>query len=193
MCDARTTAPESVVVERGQVVVDEGERVDELDRSCGRQQLLRLRACRLARRQAQHRTDPLAATLQRIAHRVGQPGQLAGESKAPDVAPRRGRGARPASALRVGLAARLLELGLDLLGDLGQLGEHVDRLLAVAAVASRRARVSSRRSSSSSARFSDVFGRVLMPPSPSRSGRGSRSRAALPRRTRSASRARRPR
>ena len=65
---ARTAAALVVVVERRQVVVDERERVDELERPGRRQRRLGLGAGRLGRREADHGSDPLAA-LEPVAHR----------------------------------------------------------------------------------------------------------------------------
>src|SRR5206468_8244869 len=58
-----------VVVHRRQVVVDERERVDELDRQRRRHHLLGRRAERLADRERDNRTHALAADLERVAHR----------------------------------------------------------------------------------------------------------------------------
>ena len=70
--DARPTPPLVVVVERRQVVVDERERVDELERGRGLNRVLRVRARRLADRKAEHRPDPLAAPAERVANRLLQ-------------------------------------------------------------------------------------------------------------------------
>ena len=76
-------APEVVVVERGQVVVDHAERVHELDRRrCG-QQVVRIGADGLAGREAEHGPDPLAAAVEAVAHRVGQRAELVRERGAP--------------------------------------------------------------------------------------------------------------
>ena len=61
--DARLAAALGVVVERGQVVVDEREVVDELERRGRGQDVLGLGADRLAGREADDRPDPLAAHL----------------------------------------------------------------------------------------------------------------------------------
>ena len=66
--DARLPAALRVVVERGQVVVHERERVHELDRRRGREQPVEVPADRLARREAQHRPHALPA--ERVAHRL---------------------------------------------------------------------------------------------------------------------------
>ena len=66
--DARLAAPLLVVVERRQVVVDEREGVDELDRGGGGERLLELAARGLGRRQAEHGPDTLAA--ERVAERL---------------------------------------------------------------------------------------------------------------------------
>ncbi len=61
-------APLLVVVHRRQVVVDERERVDELDRERRRHHLLDRRAESLADRERDHRSHALAADLERVAH-----------------------------------------------------------------------------------------------------------------------------
>ena len=66
---ARAAAALVVVVEGREVVVDERERVDELERAGCRQRRLGLGAGRLGRREADDRSDPLAA-LEPVAHRV---------------------------------------------------------------------------------------------------------------------------
>ena len=65
---ARTPAALVVVVEGRKVVVDERERVDELERTGCRQRRLGLGAGGLGRREADDRSDPLAA-LEPVAHR----------------------------------------------------------------------------------------------------------------------------
>ena len=55
---AGAAAPDVVVVERRQVVVDERERVDELERCGRREHVLDVGARRLSRRQADHRAAP---------------------------------------------------------------------------------------------------------------------------------------
>ena len=66
----RAAAALVVVVERRQVVVDERERVHELNRCRGRQHLLRGDTCRLPDRERDHGADALAAGLERIAERL---------------------------------------------------------------------------------------------------------------------------
>ena len=83
---ARPAAALVVVVERGQVVVDERERVHELDRGGRRQALLRLRPGRLAHREVRDGTDPLAARLERIAQRALEPAELGRERQLLEVA-----------------------------------------------------------------------------------------------------------
>ena len=73
---ARPAAAQVVVVERGQVVVHEAERVHELDRERGRDELVERTPERLAGREAEHRPDPLAAAEQRVAQRLLEPAQL---------------------------------------------------------------------------------------------------------------------
>ena len=60
----RPAATQVVIVHRRQVVVEQGVRVDELQRRCGRQEILGIVAQALACRQAQHRADALAACKQ---------------------------------------------------------------------------------------------------------------------------------
>ena len=61
---ARAAAPHVVVVERRQVVVDEREGVDELDRTRRRKRVSGPAARRFGRREAEHRPDALAARLE---------------------------------------------------------------------------------------------------------------------------------
>src|SRR5204863_3524041 len=82
-------------IERGKVIVDEREVVDELDRRARGKQLLRLAAERLPGRERQHRPDPLAPAGERVAHWLGEPAEL-----------RRQR--------------ELVEVGLDQLDELGR-------------------------------------------------------------------------
>ena len=65
---ARTAAALVVVVEGREVVVNERERVDELERTGGRKRSLRLGTGGLGRGKADDGSDPLAA-LEPIAHR----------------------------------------------------------------------------------------------------------------------------
>ena len=69
----RPPAPLVVVVERGQVVVDERERVDELDGGRGRERALGLGAGRLRGREAEHRPHPLAPARERVPHGSSSP------------------------------------------------------------------------------------------------------------------------
>ena len=67
---ARTAAPLVVVVEGGQVVMDERERVHELNRCRGGQHLLDGRTFRLPDRERDHWPEELAARLERVAQRL---------------------------------------------------------------------------------------------------------------------------
>ena len=58
--EGRAAAPEVVVVQRGQVVVDEAERMDHLDRRRRRQTVFKPSADRVAARHDQHRTQPFS-------------------------------------------------------------------------------------------------------------------------------------
>src|SRR5581483_11587092 len=77
----RAAAPLLVVVERRKIVVDERERVHELERERRRYRLLRLAARRLRRREADHRTHALAADRERVAHGLRLPVQLGPEAQ----------------------------------------------------------------------------------------------------------------
>ena len=84
----RLSPPLLVVVERRQVVVDERERVHELERAAGRERRLRLRAGGLGDGEADHRPDPLAADGDRVANRLRLAVQLRPELE-PRGTPRR--------------------------------------------------------------------------------------------------------
>ena len=89
-------------------------------------------AGRLGGREAEHRPDPLAAAVERVAHRLVE---SAGErrrraSRSRELLLDERRGARQAA--RIGGLAGALHLGLDLLRELGELGETVDRRVDVA-------------------------------------------------------------
>ena len=72
----RPAAALLVVVQRREVVVDERERVDQLQRGgCG-ERLVGIAAGGLRRRQAEHRPDALAAALERVADDLVQPAEL---------------------------------------------------------------------------------------------------------------------
>ena len=73
---ARASAPLGVVVHGREVVVDERERVHELERDCGRKRVLELAACRLGDREAEHRPDALSARLERVAKRLLEAAEL---------------------------------------------------------------------------------------------------------------------
>src|SRR6266516_377624 len=62
----------TAVLERGKVVVDEREIVDEFDRGAGREELLGLAPQRLPGCKAEHRPDPLAAACKCVANRPGE-------------------------------------------------------------------------------------------------------------------------
>ncbi len=151
-------APLAVVVERRQVVVDERERVHELDGGGRGQRVLDVQPERVARRKAEHRPHALAA--ERVAHRLGQPAELGREAQLVEVLlderaelfrpPRHPAPGRGGLGLRRPL--RALQLGLDLLRELGQLlqdrrsparGRPCAR---AASVPTRAARAGSRRS-----------------------------------------------
>ena len=148
--DARLAAALGVVVERRQVVVDERERVDELDRGRGRQQRLEVAAGGLARREAEHRPHALAA------ERPWRIGSASGASSGVSAS-RRGSAStssRSSSGVRgigLGGAPRALELGLDLLRELGRAPAATSIACSGSSVASSRARAASSRASSSSA------------------------------------------
>ena len=131
-----------VVVHRRQVVVDEREVVDELDRRRRRQHLLRVGAGRLADRERDHGPHALAAA--RRARSASTPlGRAApARARAARGTPRPTRAARQARPHRPP-ASRALELRLDLLRELGELAEHLDRRVG-SSVASSRALASSR-------------------------------------------------
>jgi hypothetical protein len=79
-------APLVVVVHRGQVVVDEGERVHELDgRRCG-QAVLCDRTGRLGDRKREDRANALAARLERIPQSFFETAELRCEGKLGEVA-----------------------------------------------------------------------------------------------------------
>src|SRR6266516_4340861 len=141
-------APDRIVVECRQVVVNHPERVDELDGSRRRQELLRPGTGRLPGREAQQRADALAAALQAVAHGVRERAQLGGKGKLREVlldqlsvlietapAERHRRQSRrgllwsvpPSRHLFARLAPGLLELRLDLPRDVAELGENLDR------------------------------------------------------------------
>src|SRR5215218_2656542 len=84
MC-RRAATPLVVVVERREVVVDEREGVDELERRRGRQGALHVASGRLGGGEAEHRPNPLAAALERIAHGLAEPSELAWQLEAVDV------------------------------------------------------------------------------------------------------------
>ena len=81
----RAAAALVVVVERRQVVVDERERVHELDRCRRRQHVLGGGARRLADRERDHGADALAARLERIAERLLEAAELRRERQLAEV------------------------------------------------------------------------------------------------------------
>ena len=93
---ARPAAPHLVVVERRQVVVDEREVVHELERGGRRQRGLRLGACCLGGREADHRPDALAAAARAWRIESSSP-PSSGSERARRGTPRRARAARPAA------------------------------------------------------------------------------------------------
>ena len=80
----RPAPPLGVVVERGQIVVHERERVNELERRRGWQAGLRVSASGLDRRQANHRTHSFP-TDERVAHGFRLPVQLRCQRQVPEV------------------------------------------------------------------------------------------------------------
>ena len=127
---ARPPAPEVVVVERRQIVVDEAEGVDELERAGGGQELARLAAERLAGREAEHRPDPLTAGEERVAERVVERAQLLRERQLREAGLD-----ELAKLVRVRIVGRLaaepVDLPLHVAGELGHRGQLVDRVLRV--------------------------------------------------------------
>ena len=79
---ARLAAPKVVVVQRRQVVVDEAEGVDELERAGSGQHLGGRTRERLAGRQAENRPNPLPAAEERVAERLLELAELVGERQA---------------------------------------------------------------------------------------------------------------
>ena len=142
-------APKVVVVERGKVVVHEAERVHELERARGRQKLGRIATERLAGREAKDGTDALPAAEQRVAERLLELAELVANGS-PPRRPRRDL-RRSSSARMAFLAPRALDLGLNLLRQVGELAQNVDRLIRLLRLF-ERLRASSRRSSSSCSR-----------------------------------------
>jgi hypothetical protein len=95
---ARPPAALVVVVERGQVVVDERERVDELERHRRGQRVLGSPAGGLRRREAEDGADPLASAGERVAHRLGEAVERRRRREIGRAPARRARGARQAPA-----------------------------------------------------------------------------------------------
>ena len=175
----RIAAPLLVVVHPRQVVVDERERVDELDRERRRHDLVDRRAERLADRERDDRADALAADLERVAH-----GRRLAVQLGPELEPLErllDERLQLVGAVHPPPSARcaLLELLLDRLRELRELAEQLDR----AAPASRRrsadscsssARAASSRASSSSALRQRL---VVISRPPAQPSRGFRSPA----------------
>ena len=82
---ARPPAALVVVVERGQVVVDERERVDELERRGGGQRVVDGCAVRLCNREAQHRSNALSSRLERVAEHLVETAELGSEGERAEV------------------------------------------------------------------------------------------------------------
>src|SRR6185503_1454800 len=146
---ARPPASELVVVERGQVVVDEREVVDELDRGTGRQELLGLAAQCLAGRETEDRPDPLAAAGERIADRRGELAELGSQCELVEIALDHGgqltRARHPASFFAlVSSASTSFAISAS--------SERISIARSGSCVDSSSCRVRSRRSSSTSAR-----------------------------------------
>ena len=82
---ARPPAPLVVVVERGKVVVDERERVHQLERGRRGQSGFDRASGGFRDREAQHRPDPLPSCLERIAKHLVELAQLGGERERAEV------------------------------------------------------------------------------------------------------------
>ncbi len=124
-------APDRVVVERGQIVVDHAEGVHELDGGRGRQELLRPGARGFTARQAEERPDAFAAPLEAVAHGFLQAAELGGERKCSQVLLDQLAVLVESRHLRTRLTPRSFQLGLDLPRELGKLAEDVDRRFGV--------------------------------------------------------------
>lgn len=68
----RLPLPEVVVVHGRQIVMDQRVRVDEFDGGSRGQHVFGAATERLGRREREHRTEPLAAGQQRVAHRLDE-------------------------------------------------------------------------------------------------------------------------
>ena len=82
---AGAASPHLVVVESRQVVVDERERMDELQRSRRREDVLDVGTGRLSRCQADHGPHAFAARLEPVADRLGEVAELRHELQACEV------------------------------------------------------------------------------------------------------------
>ena len=82
---AGATAALVIVVERREVVVHERERVHELEGSCGGKGIVHRCAVRLGHGDAEHRANPLAARLQRVAEHVLEASELRCERQRAEV------------------------------------------------------------------------------------------------------------
>jgi hypothetical protein len=82
---ARSAAPLVVVVQRGQVVVDQREGVYELDRRGGGKRIVERSAGGLRDRETEDRPDPLSARLEGVAHRRFEPAELGRERQRAQV------------------------------------------------------------------------------------------------------------
>ncbi len=121
---ARAPTPLVVVVQRGQVVVDERERVDELERCGSGQRIFDRAPARLGDREAQHGANTLAARLERVAESVLQARRAPARTTS---APRYvSTPSRSSSAGRIGQVPCARQLTLDLPSELGELGNQLD-------------------------------------------------------------------
>ena len=82
---AGTAPPLPVVVHAGEVVVDERERMDELERGRRRKCFFGVAACRLGGREADHRANALAAD-EGVAHRRLETGELRRQRELAEIA-----------------------------------------------------------------------------------------------------------
>ena len=162
--------------------MDERERVDELDRERRRHHPADRRAERLADRERDHRTHPLAADLERVAHGRRLAVQLRPELEALErLVDERLQLVRTVHRPPPRVA-RSRQLLLDRLRELRQLAEQLDRALGrrrplPRASCSSSARTASTRTSSSSARVND-WSVLKLRLSPARACPGSRSPAS---------------
>ena len=180
---AGATAPLVVVVQRREVVVHEREGVHELEGSSRGKRVVD--RCRRSLRPRRRRAPGEPACRPTPASSGAPPRGLRApvRTSASRGTPRRRRGAR--QPCRIGEVPRLRELALDLPRELGELGDEIDRGVAVHVVGAQRAARAPRAArsgvpSSSSARASASSTGVMRPPARARRARASplTSRAA---------------